>query len=146
MADWNPEDIKKSWYGASSEKPVAHYYGDHVRALFIVVGVLLLISIPLDKVLLPLNIMIGVAGVLLITVLAGFTNPRSRASVLADAAAGALMFLSFEYFAIEAYLGAGTFLNIIFLLRQGVALLSLLALYFSVKTLRGMAYRGPTSL
>jgi|SRR3989344_1822284 len=146
MSDWNQNDVKKSWYGASSEKAVAHYYGDHVRGLFIAAGVLLLISIPLDKVLLPLNIVVGVAGVLFITILAGFTNPRSKLSVLADAVIAALVFVSFEYFAIEAYLGAGTFVDIIFLLREGIAILALLALYFSVKTLRGFSYKGSTSL
>ena len=146
MAEWNSDDVKKSWYGASSEKPVAHYYGDHVRMLFIALGALILISIPFDKALLPINIILGVAGVLFMTILAGYTNPRNWFSVLADAAAAGLAFVSFEYFAIEAYLGAGTFVDWIFLLREGIAILALLALYFSVKTLRGLSYRGPTSL
>ncbi len=140
MTDW-----KDIWYRNPGERPVAHYYGDHVRSLFIAAGILLLISIPIDKVLLPLNVVIGVAAVLVMTVLAAYTNPREKFSIFADSIIAALLFISFEYFAIEAYLGAGTFFNTIFLLREGIALLSLLALYFSIKSLRGLSYKGPSS-
>lgn len=115
-----------------------HYYGDIVRKLFIISGVVLLVVILVDKALLPFNLYFGVLGLLIIVGLAGFTNPKSKSSVLADTVFSAIMFLIFEYFAIAAYVEYDSYFNTVFIFRQLTAIIFIIAFYFSIKSLRGM--------
>lgn len=118
---------------------VPHYYGDIVRKYLLFAGAMLLIAVLIDKELLSFYLFIGIFGVLVFTILAGLISPKVTSAIFTNAIISALMFLMFEYFAINAYLKSQTFLDSIFILRQLLAVAFLVALYFSTKTLRGMA-------
>ncbi len=122
---------------------IPHYYGDVIRGILLLAGLILLIAIPFDSALLGLYLVAGVVGVLVLALLAGLTSPTSRLSILSDALVSGLAFMVFEYAAISAYFTTNDFSlftpeDRIFLLRQLLAILFLLAFYFSTKTLRYM--------
>lgn len=121
--------------------PTPHYYGDIVRKLFIAAGVILIFTILVDKELLPFNIYFGIVGLLIIVGLAGFTNPKSKMSVIFDAVFSSLMFLTFEFFAVSKYVESYSYFEPVFVFRQLVALIFLVAFYFSIKSIRGMIIR-----
>ena len=122
----------------NAPKPFAHYYGDVVRKFFIAAGLGLLRAIPRGREFLSFYLYVGVFIVLALTILAGLTNPRTRQVIMADGAVSGLMFLLFEYLAVSAYIETQDFFNEIFFLRQLLALIFLIALYFSTKTFRGV--------
>ncbi len=125
-------------FRSSREKHVPHYYGDEVRIFFVIVGALLLASMLFDKDLLVFNILVGVVGVLILTIVAGLTSPRSFTVLVIDAVIAGLVFVFFEFFAISAYYRHETVLDVVFALRQSIAFVALAALYFSVKSIRGL--------
>lgn len=122
----------------SPSSALAHYYGDTVRKFFLAAGLILLIAILRDREFLSFYLFIGVFTVLLLTILAGLTNPRTRQIIMTDGAVAALFFLLFEYLAVSAYIDTQNFFHEIFFLRQLLALLFLIALYFATKTYRGL--------
>lgn len=115
-----------------------HYYGDTIRGIFLAAGVVFLVAIVRDQEFLSFYLIVGVLSVLVITILAGLTNPLSKKVIKIDAVISIMMFLLFEYLAVAGYVKAQSFSNDIFLLRQLLAILFLVALYFSTKTFRGM--------
>lgn len=126
--DWQTPDFMK-------KKNVPHYYGDSVRNMFIASAVIYTVSLPLFGSLLPFSVYIGIALVLLLVFLAGITNPHSQL----------LMFVNVLVAGIGVYLmqtAAISFFNqdssILFILRQAVVILLLIAFYDSVKTARNM--------
>ncbi len=121
------------------KRGIPHYYGDIVRKYLLFAGAMLLVAVLIDKELLSFYLFIGIFGVLVFTVLAALMSPKVTSAIFTNAIISALMFLIFEYFAIGAYLKSQTFLDSIFILRQAIAVAFLVALYFSTKTLRGMA-------
>lgn len=121
------------------EHPVPHYYGDFVRECLMGSGVGLLLLVILDKELFQFYIVIGIVGVLAFTILAGMTSPKNRSVIFYIATISAIMFLLFEFFAMDHYQRFGQIFNTIFLLRQAMAILFIVILYFSTKTLRGTA-------
>lgn len=120
------------------KRGIPHYYGDIVRKYLLFTGAMLLVAILVDKELLSFYLFVGIFGVLVLTILAGLMSPKITSAIFTNAIISALMFLMFEYFAIDAYLRSQTFLDSIFILRQAIAVAFLVALYFSTKTLRGM--------
>lgn len=118
--------------------PMAHYYGDIVRRFFLAAGLVLLVAILRDREFLSFYLFVGVFTVLALTVLAGLTNPCTRGVIIADGIVSGTMFLLFEYLALSAYVETQNFLDEIFFLRQLLAVIFLVALYFGTKTYRGL--------
>lgn len=137
------ESLKKSHIPGTTildDKPVVpHYYGNIVRTLFMAASALLLLSILLDKDLLVFNLLVGVVLIVALTVFAGLTSPRNYFIIVIDTVVAAALFLLYEFFAVAAYYKYDTLANEIFALRQGIAFISLGALYFSIKSLRGLS-------
>ena len=130
---------------SSPEKPhwlLGHYYGDTVRRLFLAGAVVMLLSIPISGPLLFQNLFVGVIVALVLTLLAGLTNPRQRGVALISAIVSAVAFVLFEMAALQSFsmYNANTLL---FFLQQILALNFLLALYFSIKSWRGIARLPP---
>jgi len=86
-------------------------------------------------------LLVAAFGVLGFVILAGLTSPAMRTTMTINMLAAAAMFLVFEYLAIDAYIISRSFIEPIFLLRQFIAVMFLLAVYFSTKTLRGTGTR-----
>lgn len=114
-----------------------HYYGDIVRRLFVAASVIILLSIPeLIKAFSP-TVLELIIGIIIINFLAGLTNPLQSKIAFFDALISAIGFVIFEYQAVIEYTlhGPETFL---FISNQLLAFIFSFALYYSVKTLRGM--------
>lgn len=115
---------------------VPHYYGDVVRIIFLISAVTVGALIPLSG-----SIAVGIIGlpiVLVLVVLAGFTNPHSKSVMILDTVAAALGILVAEMYAITAYLSQSLYTFLIF---EALSVLLLVALYFSAKNVRAAMMR-----
>lgn len=114
---------------------VAHYHGDEVRVLFVATTILSFIVIPIWGNILPFGLLTQIGVGIALVFLAGITNPHSAFFIIVDAlVAGAGVFL-LEVAAITLY-QADPFM--LFLSRELAGVMLLLALYYSVRTLRAM--------
>jgi len=125
----------------SGEKHVAHYYGDTVRACFLSAGAVLLFAVLRDDAFIKFYLSIGIGFVLLLTVLAGLMSPLKRSLVFINTLISGFGFAFFEYFALINYIDTNELLTEVFILRQLLALIFIIALYYSTKTFRGMLVR-----
>jgi len=116
------------------EDKLPHYYGDTIRLIFVIGGIGMLLTLPVFQDRINLPIFISIIAMLGIGVTAGLTNPRQRWVIIFNAVASALGFFIFEYYAVDAFTGR---VDLFFLANQFLALLFFIALYYSVKTLRG---------
>ena len=127
-------------YIVPARKGIRHYYGDTVRVLF-VCGAVLLIIAETTGAHLPLSPLGVVASAVLLVVAAGITNPEQGWIHFANEAIAALGTLVFASSAIGHWRdGAGIF-DSTYLFVEIIALLSLLSLYFTTKTIRGTLLR-----
>lgn len=110
---------------------VPHYYGDVVRIIFVICAIVIALMIPLGGSLAVS--FIGMPIVLILIVLAGFTNPHSKTIMILDTIAAMLGILVGEMYAIAAFLSHTLF---VFLTFETLCVLLLVALYFSAKNVR----------
>ncbi len=114
---------------------IPHYHGDTVRTLFLVGGIAILATLPFYTNLL----MIGTGALTIFVVLlvlgGAIVNPFQRWTVFVNLLVAAGAVVLFEYAAITGYSTDEIFLSII---RQGLAIIFLFALYYSGRTLRAM--------
>ena len=123
---------------ASTEKRIPHYYGDIARRLLIVAGVVMLVLTPFFADRLPGPLILSVFVPLIMIFVAALIDPHhiglpAFASVLS--AAGLVIF---EMYAISTYRAEQSFSDPFFLASQALVVIFLFALYYSMKTLRGM--------
>lgn len=117
-----------------------HYYGDRIRGLFVFTGVLMTITLPFFSSIIKLPITISLIAMLGLAILGGFLNPVQKSIIVIDTIVSIVAFLVFEYYAVTTYMYAepGVSMNVYFYwLNQIFALLFFLAVYLSIKTLRG---------
>lgn len=113
-----------------------HYYGDLVRKHLFFAAIVIMIAALLDSELRNFYLFIGLFGVVGFTILAGLTSRSSRSIMLTDVLVSAFMFLIFEYYAIAAFVQYENFSHPAFFLRQTIAVIYLIILYYSTKTTR----------
>ncbi len=113
-----------------------HYHGDIVRKLFLVSGVLMLVSYAFfwDLILVPISF--SVLAVVLLVVLAGMENPRYVWLTLLNTVVSGFGCFAFAYTGIIHYQQAIPFNPWFFWSNQLLALLFLVATYYSSKTMR----------
>lgn len=116
---------------------IPHYYGDYVRSLFLAVAVLAGVAIPVFGPIVPLSTVAQVGSIILLVLLAGLTNPHGKILLIADAFVAGLGILLVETVAISLY-SIDSFE--LFVAREVAAVALLFAFYFSIKTLRAMAF------
>lgn len=129
---------------AEALKP-AHYYGDTVRLLFLSAAFIMLIGLPTIKSYLSLPTIFSVAAILALGLVAGLTNPRQVWEAGLNAAlslAGFLVFESYAVMAYEKYSPTDKF----FVANLALSLIFMLAIYFSVKTFRGLLLEKQESI
>lgn len=114
---------------------IPHYYGDYVRSLFIATAVLSFVALPLWGELVPFGIIAEVGAALLLVLLAALTTARNLQVMLINATVAAVSVVLLETYAVLLHAQQPMQL---FLAREAGVLLMLAALYFSVKTARGM--------
>lgn len=126
--DWQTPDFMK-------KKNILHYYGDSVRNMFIASAVIYAIALPLFGSLLPFDVYTGIGIVLLLVFLAGITNPHSQILMFLNAAVAGIGVYLMQTAAISFFDQDS---SILFVLRQVVVILLLIAFYHGVKTARNM--------
>lgn len=133
-----PEDqITQQNAENSTQNP--HYYGGNVRNLFLGGAAVLMFTALIDKEFSEFYLTLGVFILLALVVLAGLTNPKTLRSIIADTVCSAVLFVFFEYSAlIGNSMSTSSKLDPIFFLRQILAGIFLVALYFSIRTWRNM--------
>lgn len=117
----------------------SHYYGDAVRVIFIIGALLVLWGLPRMSDILNVPAGIAIAGIVLLVVAAGLTNPAQRFPLVLNT------LVSILFFAVFAYLGWSSYNaqieHSVALANQICAILFLVASYLSVKSLRGAFVR-----
>ncbi|MBP6884871.1 MAG: hypothetical protein KBC17_03555 [Candidatus Pacebacteria bacterium] len=117
-----------------------HYYGNSIRSLFVITGVLMTISLPYFSDLISMPISVSLIAMLGLAILGGFLNPVQKWIIVVDTLVSILAFAGFEYYAVHTYLTATPNIQshvYFYWLNQIFALLFFLAVYLSIKTLRG---------
>jgi len=111
-----------------------HYYGDIVRRLFIVGGMVMVVTYPFfkDRIIAPA--IFSVLAIVIVGLAAGLTNPRQQWVMVLDVCISVLGLVFFEYYAITQ---TATFEELFFWMNQLLAAIFFAAFYYSVKTLRG---------
>lgn len=131
----------------SGQVKFPHYYGDTVRWLFMIAAIGMLLMLPAVNDIINIPAIVSVAGILILGFAAGFTNPKQLWDAGINTAISMIGFLLFETVAVWTY---QQHLNTVqaewfFMANIGLGLLFLLALYFSVKTLRGLLLKDENS-
>ncbi len=118
-----------------SENRVPHYHGDVVRILFMMAAIIMLISLPVFKLNIGLPSVFSTIAILILGLTAGFTNPKLIWHGVVNLAVAVVGFLVFMTYMVDSYGGESTaffFTNVV------LSFIFILAVYFSVKTLRGL--------
>lgn len=112
-----------------------HYYGDKVRLIYLAMAVIMLVITPFFKDRLPVPAFYSIVGVLVLAILAGLTNPKSRSVIFFDFLVSIGLLLAFGHEVVVSY--NKTSVDSFFWWNLTLAILAVFTLYFSSKTLRG---------
>jgi hypothetical protein len=112
-----------------------HYHGDNVRTLFFVSALVLIVaqSTGAD---LPLSTTGAVITAVLLVIVAGITNPAQEGIHWLNAAISIIGTLLFGTSAVSHYRAGASIFDPSFTYIEALALLSLVALYFTTRTIR----------
>ena len=121
-------------------RTILHYHGDEVRVLF-VVGAIVLVIAQSTGANLPLSTFGAVASAVILVVAAGITNPAQFWIHWFNALLAMAGTLLFGTSAVEHYRSGVVFFDISFFYIEALAILSLVALYFTTRTIRGIHMR-----
>jgi hypothetical protein len=122
----------------SEERP-KYYYGDEVRGLFIMAGVLMVISYPFFSRLVGSSLLFSIIACVAMAVFGGLMNPKQKWVIIFNNIFSILAFIIFEYSATHAYLNFSSTIGLnvaFFWANQALAIIFFFAAYFSTKTLR----------
>ena len=121
-------------------RDIPHYYGNESRALFVAGAVVLIIaqSTGAD---LPLSTGAGVLAAVLLVVAAGITNPAQGWIHWLNAFISIYGVILFGTTAISHYRSGISIFNPSFFYIEALALIALIALYFTTRTIRGFHLR-----
>lgn len=125
-------------------KRVPHYHGDEVRVLFLV-GALVLIIAQSTGADLPLSTAGAVVSAALLVICAGITSPMQSGIHWFNALFALAGTLLFGISAVSHYRAGLSVFDASFASTEALALLSLLALYFTTRTIRGIIQRASLS-
>jgi len=121
-------------------RPMPHYHGDEVRALF-VISALIIIFAKSTGVELPFSTLGAVASAAALVVAAGITNPKQGWIHWVNAFFSVVGTLLFGTTAVEHYSVGISAFEPSFIYVEALALLSLISLFFTTRTIRGFLLR-----
>ncbi len=124
-----------------NDKNIPHYHGDGVRILFITGAVILIIAQSTGAEL-PLSTLGTVISAALLAIAAGITNPMQYEIHWANAGISLIGTILFGTTAVDQYRAGANFFDLSFVYVEALALISLLALYFTTRTIRGIIQRA----
>ncbi len=121
-------------------RKTAHYHGDEVRVLFLVSALVLVVaeSIGAD---LPLSTTNAVIAAIILVITAGITNPAQFGIHWFNALIAIVGTLIFGTSAVDHYRAGLSIFDSSFASIEALSLLSLLSLYFTTRTIRGIIQR-----
>lgn len=119
---------------------IPHYHGDAVRVLFVVSAVLLIVAKSTGAEL-PLSTFGTVSSAVILVVAAGITNPAQFWIHWANAFFAIYGTILFGTTAVDHYRTGASILDSSFVFVEALALLSLISLYFTTRTIRGIKQR-----
>ncbi len=131
-------DNEASLYRRKSQ---LHYYGDVTRTLFIVGAVLLLVAITTGAVL-PLSSFGTVIAAIVLVVAGGITNHEQHWIHWVNESIAIFGVYIFGVSAINNYRAGVSISNPSYLYTELIAVMSLIALYYATKTIRGILLRS----
>ena len=117
-------------------RTVLHYHGDEVLVLFLVSAVLLIIAQSTGANL-PLSTFGAVTSAVILVIAGGITNPAQSGIHWLNAFLSLVGTLLFGTTAIDHYRSGLSIFEPSFMYVEALALLSLVALYFTTRTIRG---------
>jgi len=138
------EGIGDSNLGVPPHREVPHYHGDAVRVLFVTSAVLLIVAQSTGAEL-PLSTFGTIASAVMLVVAAGITNPAQFWIHWFNAVLAMAGTLRFGTTAVEHYRSGISLFDPSFVYVEALALLSLVALYFTTRTIRGLHLRSKYS-
>lgn len=115
----------------------AHYYGDTVRTLLVIAGLIMVVTTPFFYDLIPKLSFFSIFAALVLVILGGFVSPRHRGVVIMSTIAAAAAFIVFQYYAISTF-GLEDSLNAFFFINEILAIICLAATYYGTKSIRGL--------
>jgi len=121
-------------------REILHYHGDRVRALFFAGAVVLIVAQSTGAEL-PLSTTGAVVGAILLVVTAGITNPAQGWIHWLNALIALYGAFLFGTTAVGHYRAGISVFDPSFAYIEALALLSLVALYFTTRTIRGFHMR-----
>lgn len=125
----------------TQEKQITyHYHGDRIRVLFILTGLMMVSTLPVFNVLVNVPITVSILAIVGLAVLGGFLNPAWKWIIYVDTIVAIIAFIAFEYYAVSTYMNLSLDIPINFYfywINQIMALFFFMAIYFSIKTVRG---------
>ncbi|MBP9686174.1 MAG: hypothetical protein KBD66_00030 [Candidatus Doudnabacteria bacterium] len=116
---------------------MVHYYGDTVRVLFLLAALIMLVSLPVFADLTGLPSLFSVGAILVLGLAAGLTNPQQLWDAGVNAGIAVVGTIVFEWYAVvlyQKYNGPSGF----FFTNLVLGFVFFIAIYFSVKTVRGL--------
>ena len=116
---------------------IPHYHGDNTRVLFVVSAIVLIVAQSTGAEL-PLSTTGSVVAAVLLVVAAGITNPAQPGIHWLNAFLAIVGTLLFGTAAVEHYRAGTRIFDGSFVYIEALALLSLIALYFTTRTIRGI--------
>lgn len=123
---------------------ILHYHGDEVRVLFMVSAAMLIIAQSTGAEL-PLSTFGVVTSAVVLVIAAGITNPAQSSIHWFNELLSLSGTILFGTAAIEHYRAGLSIFDASFMYIEAMALLSLVALYFTTRTIRGDIQRNKLS-
>lgn len=123
---------------------VWHYHGDETRVLFVLSAVVLIVAQSTGANL-PLSTTGAVVSAVVLVIAAGITNPEQGWIHWLNAFLAGYGTFLFGVTAVDHYRAGMSVFDLSFTYTEALALLSLIALYFTVRTVRGFHMRPKLS-
>ena len=114
-----------------------HYYGDTVRSLFVLGAIIMAVMLPVFNDQIPLPTIVSIAVIVFIGLMAGLTDPTRHWVAWVNVLICIGVVIVLEYTAIQAFAHIGQQFWF-FWVNQILVVDFFVALYFGMKTLRGM--------
>lgn len=119
---------------------IPHYHGDQVRVIFVISAVVLIVAQSTGANL-PLSTAGTVISAVLLVIAAGVTNPTQFGIHWLNALIAVMGTIIFGITAVGRYRADVSIVDPSFVYVEALAILSLIALYFTTRTIRGISQR-----
>lgn len=126
--------------GVPPRREIPHYHGDEVRIVFFV-GAIVLVVAQSTGAELPLSPLGSIVSAVLLVIAAGITNPAEYGIHWLNAIIAIGGALLFGTSAIDHYRAGFSVFDSSFVYIEALAILALVALYFTTRTIRGIRQR-----